>query len=299
MKLSALGTALIVSSILAGGCSTNRGAEEFGFYRETFQQTRSASDAILDRLAVTERRLWRNCVNVLEIDDPLDCEALVRGQTPFKPDQALYLVSAGDPPATAAFRRAIAAVGAYTEALNALASGQSADVVSGQVGRIVDIAAAAATAVAPPAAAGAGITAAISGVNAHVRAFRAPARGAIGFVARAEFRDQLLANGETMKAALKGVRDATPEIFAAFRGHAILTIGRGGDLEARADAIEETRVLLANWVILLDAADRALDAALAAAAGEGDGGVSGLIAAGQLLTMAAEETRRALAGGVE
>ena len=118
---------------------------------------------------------------------------------------------------------------------------------------------------------------------------------AVGFAARAEFRDQLLAQSETMKAALDGVMNATPAMFKVFVAAELVATPAGRSPEP--DRVGENRLLLANWVEMLMASRRALDAAVVAAGSEGGVGVGEVLASSQSLITLAQDVRRALAGG--
>lgn len=299
MKTRTLGFGLIFVSVLLTGCATNRGVEEFGIYREAFQQARSASDSILDRVAVAERQLWQYCSNFAELtkkESPnfaTDCEKFDVIRTEFRVADTSYLVTAGDPPQTAAFRRAITVVGAYTEALNGLASGQTAEAVAGQIGQITGLAAAAAAAVSPAGAAGS-LAAAIAGINTDVAALKSPITTAFGFAARAELRAQLTTHGDTMKSALAGVMNATPAMFKVLVAAEYVATPAGENPDP--DRVKVNRLLLANWVELMKASARALDAAVAAAGSEDGVAVGEALASAQSLATLAHDVRRTLAG---
>lgn len=297
MKTKTLAFGLIVFCFLLTGCATYRSVEEFGVYRDVFQQARSASDAILDRVAVAERQLWQYCSNFTELtkQESLqfgpECEKFDVIRTEFRVADASYLVTAGDPPQTAAFRRAMVAVGAYTEALNGLASGQTAEAVAGQVGQIAALAAAAAAAVSPAGAVGS-LATAIAGINTDVANLQSPITTVFGFVTRAELRDQLLEHGDTMKSALEGVKNATPAMFKVFVAAEFVTTPAGRNADPK--RIKADRLLLANWVEMLKASEHALDAAVAAASSEG--GVGEALASALTLATLAQDVRRTLAG---
>jgi|GEM_PF-2184014 len=302
MKIAGLGATVILSALLLSGCSTYRGVQEFATYQEAFQQARSASDVILDRLAVAERAVWRYCANyTVLIDaggdatvDPAACKKFDKITTPFRTADAAYLIEAGDPPQAGAFRRAMMATAAYSDALGALASGQTADAVSGQIGQLVALASSAASSATPPGAAGS-LGAAIGGINASVAALRAPIAGLFGFVTRAEFRDQLLGQKNAIEGALDGVIDATPAMFKVFLVAEFVATPAGQTPDP--DRVHENRLLLAQWVEMLNAARRALEAATVAAADDTPGGVGELIVTSQTLSSLAQDFRRTLAGG--
>lgn len=295
--------ALVFLSVSISACTTHRAVEEFGAYREAFQLSRGASDAVIDRLAVAERSLWRHCANyvvlistVEEAPEFTKCEKFDIVRTEFRVQDTAYLVASVDPPQAGAFRRTIIAVGAYTEALNALAAGQTAEAVAGQIGQIASLAATAAATVTTGGAAGT-LAGAVASINENVGALQMPIAAAFGFAARGELRDQLLAQGGTIKKALSAVMDASPAMFKVFVAAEIVATPAGSSPSL--DRIGEDRMLLANWVEMLKATERALDASVAAA-GSGDAPTMGeALAATQTLATIADDLRRILAGSGE
>jgi hypothetical protein len=293
--------ALVLVAAL-GGCTSFRGVEEFNAYNEAFRSARGAGGSVLDRLGVAERRLWRYCTNYLELIPTSaeqsafyadECRRFDPVGTPFQVADAPYVATTVDPPSTAAFRRALRAVGAYNEALHRLASGQTAEAVAGDVVELAGVATAAGAATVPS---GAALGAALRTINADVAAFKAPLAGGLGFVTRAEFRDRLVEQADTMRAAMTGVRDATPAMFNVLRAAEIVAAPAGGMPDP--DAIAEARRMIANWVLMLDAARRSLDAAVVAVAEPGAAGVSDLLATSRELNIVARDLRRVLAGEI-
>ncbi|MFN1549378.1 hypothetical protein [Vibrio natriegens] len=292
-----LACSVIVLSWLLVGCATHRGVEEFGVYRDAFQQARSASDAILDRVAIAERQLWQYCSNFTELTkqtdfDPLQCERFHPIMTKFRVADTSYLVTAGEPPQTAAIRRTMVAAGAYTEALNGLASGQTSEAVSGQIGQLAGLAAAAAAAVSTGGATGS-LATTIAGINSDIATFKVPITTAFGFVSRDELRDQLLKQGSDLKSALDGVKNATPAMFKVLLTAEIVSVPPGSAVDD--SRVKADRLLLANWVEMLKASERALDAAIAAADSEDTISVSSALTSAQTLTTLAQDVRKILA----
>ncbi|MGF1660798.1 MAG: hypothetical protein ACFCUS_15360 [Rubrimonas sp.] len=277
--LRALGLALAL--VVLTGCASTRGVAEFAAYRAAYAEAQSTGEAILDRLAVAERALHARA-------NPFD-----PAFGAFAPDEAPYLVEAVDPPSTAAFRRAIRAVGAYTDALAALSNGETAEAMAGRLGRLgaLGIEAAGAVGATPPAAA----------VNAAVGALAPFAEGGLALAARAQFRDRLLENADAMAAILSQTRDATAPIFAALAQKLrddVFADPSGREFSpAEIDELRSLRRLMAHWVVLLDASRAALASAVAAAGSTDAVGVAGVLAASETLAVTARGARRALAGG--
>lgn len=292
--------AVLILLTLVCGCGTSRGVEEFGVYTEAFQQSRNASEVILDRVAVAERKLWRQCTNFQTIEKSDDCILFDSEEYSFSVSHARYVTDAGNPPITNALRRALVAVGVYTNALNGLAAGQTAEAMAGQVGQLVGIAAAASSAIVPIGGAGplGPVSALASNVNDDIASFNMPITQALGFITRAKFRAELLEGQELINRSLDSVLNATPLLFEMLRAEAIIGARSDAEIETAAKAARENLRLIANWVLMLETSREALRAAIDASKGEG-AGASGLIASAAALTEAAQETRKALAGDGE
>ncbi len=282
-----LGMLLIVS-----GCDTYRGVSEFNSYRDTYTAAKGVGEGMLDRLAVSERTLYQTAYPF----DPLS--------SPFEPSSAPYLVTSVDPPATAALRRTLAAVTSYNDALYALASGQEGAAIAGKITRLSTIGAGAAddlAALGAPELQKVGGVAAARAVNTVLAAFEPLAAQIIDFETRADFRKMLVAEEPTIRAALKACRDQTPAIFEGIRG-AVVTresgpTSRGTLSPAAKSQIDSTRLAIANWVVLLDLSDDALQAAVAAVkADPADGSLDSLLMVAGTLNVALHAARQNLAG---
>lgn len=274
--------ALVLALCLAvlSACASSRGVAEFAVYRAAYAEAQATGEAILDRLAIAERSLHARA-------NPFD-----PGFGAFSPDDAAYLVEAVDPPSTAAFRRAIRAVGGYTEALSGLSNGETAEAMAARLGRLgaLGIEAAGAVGATPPAAA----------VNAAVGALAPFAEEGLGLAARAQFRQRLLDNSGAMETILAETRAATGPIFATLAQRVrdgVFNDPGGRDFtQAEIDELNALRRLMAHWVVLLDASRAALATAVAAAASTDGGGMAGVLAASETLAATARGARRALAG---
>jgi hypothetical protein len=277
------------------GCSTYSGTVEFSAYRTAFQSAQVSSEAILDRLAVAERSLYSRCVNIRDIldDDDAKCEEFDPEVSRFNPDDAFYIAEAGDPPGTAAYRRMIRSVAAYTEILNGLASGQTADMMAGQLGELAAAAVSAGSAVVPPAAGAA--TASLTAINTTIAALKPITTQVLGFQTRAAFREEFLANKDKIRQALTEARNGTGLMYDTIVNNIIDTAPPSGVSEAAKKQIANHRLILANWVVILDTTIDAFDLAVAAAENQSSASVSGLLAASNSIAEAAQDVRRTLA----
>jgi hypothetical protein len=283
------------TALLLAGCSTYNGIAEFGLYRDTFGRAAAVGDDILDRLAVAERAIHGRA-------HPFNPR---RGD--FAPADARYLVAGTDPPVTASYRRTLRAVTTYNEALYGLASGQDAVAIVGRVNRLAAIGAAAAADAAALAAAGptsglVGTAGIAQGVNLALEGLAPLATQVVAFETRRTFRQRLASQEPVIRRAIAAVRDSTPRMFELLRGNIVGAANADPDrtrlTRAEEEEILRLRLLLANWVMLLDASGAALASASAAAAGEaGSDGFGGLLQASEELAAAVRAARLALAGG--
>lgn len=279
-RIYALLSAILL--IALSGCAPNRGIVEFSAYRDSYVEAATAGEQVLDELAGAERALYA-------IAYPFDPK-----KSEFDPALAAYYVDGGDPPATASYRRVMAAVTAYNDALYGLASGQDAAAVAGRVGRLAALGAGASAELVGGAALS---VAATQSVNVAVAAL-APLTAELGrIVSGARFRARLLEEAPTIRAAIDAARASTPRVFNALRDSVVTRVqddqARFGQLNAEEIAgITRMRDLMANWVILLDAARAALDVAADAAAKGGS--FEGMLTTGEALTEAAAAARRNL-----
>lgn len=287
---------LALSLLVCSGCSTYSGLTEFSSYRDAWSRSADIGEDILDRLAVAERGIFG------------------RAHPPFNPRRsafavrdAAYLVTATDPPATAAYRRLLRSVRNYNEALYALASGQEAAAIVGRINRLASLGAAAAAeatliAGAGPTSSLAATAVATQGVNDALKGLTPLATQIVAFETRRQFRQRLLELEPHISRAIAEARDSTPRVFELLRGNIVGAANADPNRTrltvAEEEEIKRLRILLANWVVLLETSLSALKVATAAVRDTpGAGGYDGLLLAGEQLTAAAQSARLALVGG--
>lgn len=283
--------------LLSAGCATQRGVAEFAAYNNALQLTQAASEAILDRVAIAESALYERCVNFRDIDNFEQCKQFDPRVSGFNPADAAYISDAVDPPATAAFRRAMRAVVAYSTALNGLASGETAEIMAARVGDLAALGASAAASVGAGGGAAAALADSVGAVDVAVAAFKPLLTGAFGFATQAAFRDELTAQAPAMRGALVQMKQGSEHLYNAILNSILVSAPPGRLSQDATNRIVATRLLMANWVVMLDATIVAFDVATAAASDESGAGVSGLSHSARALSEAASGARRALAGG--
>ena len=291
LRVLLIGCALLLQI----GCSTYSGIAEFSSYRDAWSRASDIGEDILDRLAVAERGIHGRAYPFIPRRDK------------FALRDVAYIVPATDPPATAAYRRLLRSIRSYNEALYGLASGQEAAAIVGRVNRLAAIGASATAEVAlivgaGPTSGAAGAAAATLGVNQALAGLEPLATQLVAFETRRQFRQRLLDQEPHIRRAIVEARDSTPRVFELLRGD---IVGRANAdpnrtrlTAAEEDEIRRLRILLANWVVLLDASRGALEVATAAVRdAPGAGGFDGLLVSGEQLTAAAQAARLSLAGG--
>lgn len=287
LKVRLCAVAVAAAPLLAA-CTA--GIAEFRYFDEAYRAQATAGEAVLDRLAVSERKLWRRVYDARSRDTATASRVI----QPFDPDDAPYLIEIGDPPLTAAVRDSLRSVTRFNDAMTGLATGEAGEALAGRMGD----AAAAATGAAGAFGAAAGLP--------QGAVFAAAAEGALATVKpllvqlaqiedRARFRALLVDAYPAVRALMGELRAGTTAMFdihkEAYKTRGALGDAVEGVLVADLPQLEEERLQLAAWVLLLDQATLAMDeAALAVVEGRSDGAAA-LVAASLELSRLAETVR--------
>ncbi|MFK0691128.1 hypothetical protein ACFX5Q_23440 [Mesorhizobium sp. IMUNJ 23033] len=183
----------------------------------------------------------------------------------FDPELASYYTDTVDPPATRAFRNAFQAVIAYNDLLYGLSSGQTADALTAKIGTMnaslansIQSADFLTSSTLPQRVA---ISAGLQTAFLQVRPLL---RAGLGLRSRQRFREYLIAFYPATRNLLVGLRQSTGNMFLILNApelNRIRASATGQPSKEDLDHILTYRRLLANWVILIDAAIDALDAA--------------------------------------
>jgi hypothetical protein len=288
-----LGRAISVAICLAlAACGLSQGIAEFEIYRSAFEKTYGTSTAILDQLAVQERELFlRSRRGRVDL-------STVR----FDPNLATYYTDTTDPPGTAAFRRALETVKAYNDLLYGLASGQTAEAL---VSKLADLNAKIGAAVGEAGALVGGgaqleLVAATAGLNQIFTEIAPFVRVALKFRAREEFRVFVVQYYPPVRDILGELRQGTRAIFPVLTAATLRRVRNAPAGTLTADEVkklETYRKLLADWVILIDATIKSLDAVKAAVEADPTivGTINGLGAIAVELESASQAARKHLA----
>ena len=266
----------IIIAVLAAacvGCATSTPVAQVRLVGKAFEDLNGASAPLFDDLAVAERINGKKAALVRvdkrdkgeQIAKELDrCQKLalaeasaVQVQDGFCGEDSYYYSELADPPATAAFRRSIAAIQGYTNVLLILAEGRNLEAAQaevqalvGNVGGVLEMAGGGAAGVALKT-----FTSAIQPLL-DLAAKRANAKELARVV------DQVSPKAEEVIAQL---RITAPELFKMLTEQPLRRFSdKEGGLkvkaiaEAEANRIEAYRVAVSNYVVLLDQYERLL-----------------------------------------
>lgn len=252
-------------SILAA-CAQPQGAVEFAAFSQQFERTRTATETWLDVLATAER-------DAFERVNP------IADRNSFSLADVPYLAPSADPPVSAAYRRGFDVVTRYNEVLLSYATGEAA---RARVDRFAGLATSAlslatsfsATSLGAPGLSGRAKTVADK-INPFEEPVRALAEMALAYKDGAAFRDEVIADTETVIDLLGAMRDGAPVLFDYLTARAanrrLLALTGDIDLSPEAATAELTEsraqsaALLAEWALMMDMSITALQAARTAA----------------------------------
>lgn len=324
---------LIVTIVACAGCATNVPVAEVRLVGKAFQDLSAASALLLDDLSVAERAQGKVVADVraksnsraaaAEISGGGDvryvvlsavspneadaertvgnrCEAIglltvstVSVQNGFCVSDSYYYSELADPPATATFRRSLAAVDSYTNVLLILAEGRNIEAaqaevqsLAGNVGGVLEIAG----------ATGAGT--AMQGVVGALQPL-------LDLAAKQSNAKELARNVRDVSpkvvVVIEQLRLAAPELFNTLAEHALANLRTAKltqDINVkvvRIDAarIEAYRTAVSNYVVLLDQYERLLDRLVDSYDTTGKGvTLSGLVQQSAQLSAQADAWRR-------
>ena len=275
MKHGERSLSLLLVALFTGGCAMQPPIADVKLVAEAFEQLNAASQPLFDDLALAEREQGRTvavdrALSARESPKPGPCGGYPYvGNTDeqgnpdgpgvidgFCVEDAPYYSEIIDPPGTRTFRRALAAVGDYTELLLILAEGRNIDEATAQLHTLAGNAGAAlgsagALVGAPQAA---GIAPALNGL---VTAFEP----LIGRAAQRSNANELkrLVREESPKVekVLEALGDGVPALFNTLAETPLArfnTVGLDNPEVAKVeiDRIEGYRVAVSNFVVLLD-----------------------------------------------
>lgn len=243
--------------LLLAACSNTAGVAEFRVYAEAVDALAIASEPLVDRLGVAERR---NAVELIDQGTAPGGEVVAgaqagdpaKGLAPhFKLQHAAYFAKSGDPPFAGAIRASVASLRRFNAAALVYAEGRALDdartdltaTTANITGGFTALAAASGVSIAAPA------------VGPAVKAFLEGASIFGEFGSRDAFRDILREEGARIDTLLTALMENAPIAFNALtesdferRGDLIL---EGADITEVTARIVKEREILAEWVLLI------------------------------------------------
>lgn len=275
---------VILAAALLAGCATQPVAE-VRMVAKAFDNLNAASQPLLDDLALAEREQGRRVAEKLAKErakrdseprpappaagagperraapgrvDPCPSVLLVGGekrgfpavQHGFCPPDSPYYSELGDPPATRAFRRALAAVGDYTQLLLLLAEDRNVDEAKGQLQGLAGNLGATLEAV--------GVGGASLVAGPIVEALNPLIELAAKDANAAELKRVVLQESPKVEALVAALGKGAPEVFRtvsenAFRRFNTIGLDNLEVAKAEAQRIEAYRVAVSTYVMLLD-----------------------------------------------
>jgi hypothetical protein len=258
-------------ALVLAGCSTTTPVAEVRLVGKAFQDLNAASAPLLDDLAIAERAQGKTAANVRAkkhanpaggtasaTDRCGDVRQVtvsnVSVQNGFCIDDSYYYSELADPPATAAFRRSLAAIDSYTQVLLILAEGRNVEAaqaevhsIAANVGGVLDLA-------------GGGVGTALTGLSSALQPL-------LGLAAQRSNAKELGRNVKQVSpqtiALLAELRKAAPELFKTLTERSVARMNTQGlasaDVaKAEAARIDAYRTAVSNYVVLLDEYQRLL-----------------------------------------
>ncbi|MEH6444421.1 MAG: hypothetical protein V7784_11040 [Oceanospirillaceae bacterium] len=276
---------ILSGSALLSGCATTGGNAEFLVYQDAFKTTDSVAQSVLDRMAVSERVLLK-----MQNSD----ETLMNIE--FKPENAQYYVTDAEPPITRSLRNSFKLVSTYGEALAALASGESANLMASRVSKLASLAAKAMS-TSPANIFLEPLSSSVQVID-PVSAFEPLIAFAYTQRTRQEFQQRLLADYQNIDAVLVSMHRSTPQIFDVMKTQYRQTAEMaGGDREDEAvlNDIKQLRALMSHLVLLINHSRLALTQAKTAIESPNPRGfLGGILSSAQELEAVAQGVRNNL-----
>jgi hypothetical protein len=299
--------AAFLAAVVCAGCATSAPVAEVRLVGKAFDDLNAASAPLLDDLAIAERAQGKVAADVraknrggASTADQVGEDACatvtqvtvgsVKVQNGFCIDDSYYYSELADPPATATFRRSLAAVESYTTVLLILAEGRNIEVaqaevqsLAGNVGGVLELAGA-------------------SGAGTALQGIAGALKPLLDVAAQHANAKELARNvKDAAPDAAKVVdqlRRAAPEVFKTLTERPLArlrTQGLTNDAVAAAEAarIEAYRAAVSNYVVLLDQYERLLERLANSYGAEGKSlTLSGLVQQSAALSAQADAWRR-------
>jgi hypothetical protein len=302
---------IAVASAACAGCATNTPVAEVRLVSKAFQDLNSASAPLLDDHAIAERMQGQQSADKraekhaagTEVSSPAQdrCESVLQAtagtgegkvtvQDGFCLEDSYYYSQLADPPATAAFRRSLAALESYSNVLLILAEGRNIEAaqaevqaLAGNLGGVAELAGA-------------------SGAGVALQGFAGALQPLLDIAAKRANAKELARNVKEVSPKAMEVaeqlRKSAPELFTTLTQGPLKAFTEDGVDKphiavAEKKRIEAYRSAVSNYVVLLDQYQRLLDALVRSYDNEGKSvTLSGLVQQSTQLSAQADAWRR-------
>ncbi|MFT4793142.1 MAG: hypothetical protein ACJAVR_002600 [Paracoccaceae bacterium] len=235
---------------LTSACTNSAGIAEFTAYRDGFHETRASASALFDLVEVAERRSIEKFSGIqtrLREKQRADGEEMPN----FVVADARYYSTVSPPPMTTAYRRSVDLVTEYNTVMTGLATGQRGTELSADAASLARRAS--------------GLAATIGGsgilTEPAVEALAVLAGIALEYRSRQVFLNELQKTTPVIQTMLRSMIDNSPKMF----DHLSQPPGQMSEPEVEARR-EQVRVLISDFVVLMQHNSEALDVAGKAAA---------------------------------
>lgn len=235
-------------SLVLAGCATRSGVAEFQAYDKVFTDSAAVTTSIIDQLAASERvlekkrRLRRNSLGI----DPT-----------FRAEDATIFSELADPPLAAQYRKAFGVVSRYNKIMLGYATGQGFAELEANIFGLANEASSAVAVISGSAGLAAGLT-------PYLGVLREIANLALEHKSRAVFRERALLYHDDIVGILQTMRDGSAQMFPnltySIKNEMLSAIKTKASIDKLRDKHEQVRVLLSDWVVMMDKNISALDA---------------------------------------
>lgn len=237
---------LLLIGFLISSCSTV-GTQEFEAYNVVFAESESVTIALIDQLSIVERaskKKSRLATNSFGIDFK------------FSVEDAGIFSDLAEPPLTTQYRKAFAAISQYNQLMLAYATGQGFDNINEKIFSLANSA--------NQAANGLGVGESVASFVPYLTPLKELSKLGFSQKSKAVFRTKAIEYHEDIVILLKSLRDGAEQMFPFLTNKIQLELR--GALKSKSSTAEiikrhdDVRVMLSDWVILMNMNIEALEA---------------------------------------
>lgn len=233
------------------GCVSRAGVAEFVTYKNIFDESAAVTTSIIDQLAAGERQIEQR-LRLRPNSVGIDLE--------FRPGDAAIFSNLADPPLAAQYRHALALISRYNTLMLAYATGQGFAQTEAELAGLAREASATLGTITG--------TSVVGGLTPFVGVLQELSRYALASRSRAIFREKALAYHDDIVGIIATMRDGSAQMFPNLteniKRDILNAVSTGQDITALREKHRAARVLLSDWVVMMDKNIAALDAVVTA-----------------------------------